>query len=102
MIDCDDYVEEILPDGTRIRTITKKDGSVVRKVVHETEGQKKLREMKELVSEQNGLNNEAAVLELQQRNLNLKAEKLQKLKEQEEMLSKKEEFKPPGIDAKIY
>lgn len=58
--------------------------------------------MKQLREEQDGLNADAAVLELQKRNLDIKAEQLQKLKGEVEMLSKKEEFKPPGVDGKIY
>jgi hypothetical protein len=73
----------MLPDGTKIRTITKKDGTVIRKVVKETDGQKKLRELKQLQEEQGGLANEAAALELQQRNINIKADQIKKLKEQE-------------------
>lgn len=102
MADCEDYIEEVLADGTKIRTITKKDGTVVKKVVKETEGQKKLRELKELKDEQGGLAAEDAALEMQQRQINLKAEQIQKLKEQQGLLAKKEDFKPPGVSGKIF
>jgi len=55
-----------------------------------------------LQEEQGGLANEAAALELQQRNINIKAEQIKKLKDQEELLSKKEEFKLPGVSGKIF
>jgi len=102
MADCEDFIEEILADGTKIRTITKKDGTVVRKVVKETEGQKKLRELKQIKDEQGGLAAEEAALEMQQRQMQLKEQQINKLKEQQEMLSKKEEFKPPGVNGNIF
>jgi hypothetical protein len=81
MAGCEDCIEEILADGTKIRTITKKDGTVIRKVVKETDGQKKLLELKKIKVEQGGLAAEEAALEMQQRQIHLKEQKLKELKE---------------------
>lgn len=81
MAGCEDFIEEILADGTKIRTITKKDGTVIRKVVKETDAQKKLLELKKIKVEQGGLAAEEAALEMQQRQIQLKEQKLKELKE---------------------
>jgi len=90
-----------MPDGTKVRIITLADGTVVRKIIKETEGQKKLRELKRLKEESTGLADEEAKVEVAKRELKMKEEKLQKLKEEKEKLSKKEEFKPPGVKGKV-
>jgi len=81
--------------------IKKKDGTIVRKVVKETEAQKKLKEMKRLKEEKSGLQEEEAKLEVEKAALKKKEEHLQKMKQERDKLSKKEEFKPPGIKGKI-
>jgi len=48
--------EEILEDGTVVKIITKADGSVVRKVVRETDNQKELRKLKTLSLAQGHVN----------------------------------------------
>lgn len=73
-----------------------KDGTVKRKVVNETEGQKKLREMKRMAEEGKGVAEEEAAVAHAERELKKKEENLKKMKEQREKLAKKEEFKIPG------
>lgn len=96
MADCVDYYEEVLADGTVVKVMKMKDGTIKRKVVNETEGQKKLREMKRLANEGKGLAEEEAAVAHAERELKKKEENLKKMKEQREKLMKKEEFKIPG------
>lgn len=84
MLDADEVTEEILADGTKIRIIKKKDGTIVRKVVKETEGQKKLNELKRLKDEQGGLAEEEAKIEYAKKKLNEKKDNLEKLKIEKE------------------
>jgi len=79
-----EITEEILPDGTKVRVITRKDGTVVKKIMKETDGQKKLRELKRLKEESNGVADEEAKVEVAKRELKMKEEKLQKMKEEKE------------------
>lgn len=96
MENCVDYYEEVLADGTKVRVMKMKDGSVVRKVVKETEGQKKLKEMARLAKEGKGVAEEEAAVAHAERELKKKEENVKKLKEQREKLMKKEDFKLPG------
>jgi len=73
-----------MPDGTKVRVIKKKDGTIVRKVVKETEGMKKLKEMKRLKEESGGIADEEAKVEIAKRELKKKEEKLQQLKQEKE------------------
>jgi len=86
----------VLADGTKVRVMKMKDGSVVRKVVKETEGQRKLKEMARLAKEGKGLAEEEAAVAHAERELKKKEENVRKLKEQRDKLMKKEEFKLPG------
>jgi len=72
------------------------------KVVTETESQKKLRELKKLKEEQGGLAAEEAALEMQEKAISNQAANLNKLKAEQISLSKKEVFKPPGVNGNIY
>lgn len=96
MENCVDQQEEVLADGTKVRVMKMKDGSVMRKVVTETEGQKKLKEMKRMTQEGKGLAEEEAAVAHAERELKKKEENVKKLKEQRDKLAKKEVFAIPG------
>lgn len=99
--DAEDITYEIAPDGTKIKVIRLKDGTIIRKKVNETPLMKKLKEQKRLKNDDNQINEEKAKLEMAKREIQKEKEKLNNLQNEKEKLMVKEKFSPPGIKGKI-
>jgi len=96
-----DVYEELLDDGSRVQVIVRADGTIVKKIIKETEEEKRNNDLANL----NKLKKETAMQEVHLQNkeneINKDKAELLVLEQQLQKLNKVETFKPPGVKGKI-